>query len=103
MDRLSRRDQAYLELFQRQIDLENQEREAESKLREQDNIERNFFSALQIALRESQEKEKMRIERTKYWSITGSVIGALVGIIGKKFDLKYQLQCFCCCLFKVQE
>lgn len=83
MEKISRSDDAYLELFKNEHDLVKKEKTAQLELKNQDDIERELFSSLQIALRESQEKEKMRIERTKYWSIIGSIIGALAGIIGK--------------------
>lgn len=87
MEKLSRSDDAYLELFKSEHDLVKKEKAAQSDLKKQDDIERQLFSSLQLALRESQEKEKMRIERTKYWSIIGSVVGALAGIIGKFYEI----------------
>lgn len=83
MEKLSRSDDAYLELFKNEHELVKKEKTAQLNLKTQDETERKLFLSLQIALRESQEKEKMRIERTKYWSIIGSIIGALAGIIGK--------------------
>lgn len=43
---------------------------------------RSNFSLLSSALRDSHEKERAQAERTKYWSIIGSVVGAVIGIIG---------------------
>jgi hypothetical protein len=83
MEKLSRSDDAYFEFFKTEHDLVKKEKLAQLELKKQDEIERQLFSSLQLALRESQEKEKMRIERTKYWSIIGSVVGALAGMIGK--------------------
>jgi polysaccharide pyruvyl transferase WcaK-like protein len=82
MEKLSRSDDAYLEFFKTEHDLVKKEKVAQLELKKHDEIERELFSSLQLALRESQEKEKMRVERTKYWSIIGSVIGALAGMIG---------------------
>ena len=83
MEKFSRSDDAYLDLFKNEHDLSKREKLAQLELNKQDDIERQLFASLQIALRESQEKEKMRIERTKYWSIIGSVVGALTGMIGE--------------------
>lgn len=83
MEKLSRTDDAYLEFFKNEHDLAKKEKLAQMELKKQDDVERQLFASLQIALRESQEKEKMRVERTKYWSIIGSVVGALAGMIGK--------------------
>lgn len=83
MEKVSRSDDAYFELFKTEHDLVKKEKTSQLELNQQDDIERELFSSLQIALRESQEKEKLRVERTKYWSIIGSVVGALAGMIGK--------------------
>jgi len=83
MEKLSRSDDAYFNLFKNEHDLVKKEKLAQLELKKQEEIERQLFSSLQLALRESQEKEKMRIEKTKYWSIIGSVVGALAGMIGK--------------------
>lgn len=44
--------------------------------------ERQTFSLLSSTLRDSHEKETAQAERTKYWSIAGSLIGASIGVIG---------------------
>ena len=44
--------------------------------------ERESFSQLSNAVRNSHEKERAQAEKTKYWSVIGSVIGATIGIIG---------------------
>lgn len=84
MEKLLRTDDAYLELFKNEHDLAKKEKFAQMELKKQDDVERQLFASLQLALRESQEKEKMRVERTKYWSIIGSIVGALAGMIGKE-------------------
>jgi hypothetical protein len=89
MEKLSRSDDAYFELFKNEHDLVKKEKLTQSELKKQDEIERQLFSSLQLALRESQEKEKMRIERTKYWSIIGSIVGALAGMIGNYLLIFY--------------
>lgn len=96
MGKLSRSDDGYFELFKQEHDLVKKEKLAQLELKKQDDIERQLFSSLQLTLRESQEKEKMRIERTKYWSIIGSVVGALAGMIGKYFYCS-----FFCILFYI--
>ena len=99
MEKLSRSDDAYLELFKAEHDLVKKEKCTQLELKRQDDIERQLFSSLQLALRESQEKEKMRVERTKYWSIIGSVVGALAGMIGKEQKIHVRsldVGCFPC-------
>ncbi|UJR16145.1 hypothetical protein I4U23_003056 [Adineta vaga] len=94
MEKLSRSDDAYFELFKSEHDLVKKEKSTQLELQRQDEIERRFFSSLQLALRESQEKEKMRVERTKYWSIIGSVVGALTGMIGATLSNRYRMKEF---------
>lgn len=48
-----------------------------------------MFSA---AVRESHEKERTRAERTKNWSIIGSVLGALIGVMGSTYINRVRLQ-----------
>ena len=41
--------------------------------------EYDHFSLLSFALRESHEKERAQAEKTKYWSIIGSITGTIIG------------------------
>jgi hypothetical protein len=83
MEKFSRSDDKYLELFQKEHQLIKKEKVIQHQLQQHEDEERELFSSFQLALRESQEKEKMRIERTKYWSVIGSILGALMGILGR--------------------
>ena len=44
------------------------------------NKERTAFVQFSSAVRLSHEKERSRAERTKYWSIIGSVSGTILGM-----------------------
>ena len=48
--------------------------------------EQELFSALSNAVRTSHEKERAQAEKTKYWSIIGSAIGAFIGIVGTSIN-----------------
>lgn len=53
--------------------------------------ERGAFSILSTAVRDSHEKERARAERTKYWSVIGSVVGAIIGIIGTSLNNRLRM------------
>ncbi len=44
------------------------------EFRELERIERQKFSLLSAAVRDSHEKERAQAEKTKYWSVIGSVV-----------------------------
>lgn len=54
--------------------------------------EREKFSLFSAAVRESHEKERTRAERTKNWSLIGSVLGALIGVAGSTYVNRVRLQ-----------
>jgi hypothetical protein len=57
-----------------------------SRIRNLEKQERESFALLSSALRDSHEKERARTEKTKYWSIIGSIIGAIIGITGSTIN-----------------
>jgi len=82
LDRTSRGEDKYLHLLTE----EHKSIKAESSLmaafEEAENSEREAFHQLSTKMRTSHEREREREERTKYWSITASLIGAILGIAG---------------------
>lgn len=57
-----------------------------------ESAERDCFTNLSTRLRASHEKERERGERTKYWSIIGSAIGAFIGIVGTTVNNRLRLR-----------
>lgn len=75
LDRTKRGDESYLDLIKEEFTLMKQERIIRKHFEELERTEREVFSELSSALRFSHEKERAQNEKTKYWSIVGSVIG----------------------------
>ncbi|XP_055338034.1 mitochondrial potassium channel-like [Paramacrobiotus metropolitanus] len=86
LDRTSRGEDKYLELVTQEHRLVKEERSLETVLEHSESRERDRFALLSAAVRESHEKERSRAERTKYWSVIGSVIGAIIGILGTSIN-----------------
>lgn len=92
LDRISKEDSQYLEL----ATLEHRMLQEEKRLRmaylRAEDSEREKFSLFSAAVRESHEKERTRAERTKNWSLIGSVLGALIGVAGSTYVNRVRLQ-----------
>lgn len=54
--------------------------------------ERECFSALSNAVRDSHEKERAQAEKTKYWSVLGSIIGTCLGILGTTINNRLRMK-----------
>ena len=82
IDKVNRGDDRYLTLITEEHKIIREENTISESLSSLEESEKLKFSLLSSAVRESHEKERARTERTKYWSIIGSIVGAMVGIIG---------------------
>ncbi|KAI6175371.1 Coiled-coil domain-containing protein 51 [Aphelenchoides bicaudatus] len=82
LDRTPRGDDRYLYLLTEEHAIIKKEQAVMDEFEVLENYEREAFHELSNKVRVSHEKEREREERTKYWSITASLIGALMGIIG---------------------
>ncbi|XP_070558706.1 mitochondrial potassium channel-like [Ptychodera flava] len=92
IERIPREDRRYLELAteeHRLLQMEKQVKDWQKKVVED---ERNAFEQLTVSVRESHEKERARAERTKYWSIIGSVTGTVLGVFGSTLITRYRMK-----------
>ncbi|KAL8560985.1 hypothetical protein ACOMHN_061199 [Nucella lapillus] len=82
LEKTNRADARYLDLVHTEHSVVREESELVSAIRNLEKEERESFAVLSSALRDSHEKERARAEKTKYWSIIGSILGAVIGITG---------------------
>ncbi|XP_019392338.1 PREDICTED: coiled-coil domain-containing protein 51 [Crocodylus porosus] len=92
LDRVSREDIQYLELATLEHRLLQEEKRYRAAYLSAEESEREKFSLFSAAVRESHEKERTRTERTKNWSIIGSVLGAVIGVLGSTYINRVRLQ-----------
>lgn len=82
IEKTNRTEDRYLKLLTEEHAVLREESAIVDQLQKLEKSEKDHFSYLSTALRESHEKERARAERTKYWSVIGSVVGAVLGITG---------------------
>ncbi|XP_061687513.1 mitochondrial potassium channel [Syngnathoides biaculeatus] len=92
LDRVAREEAHYLELATLEHKLLQDERRLRTAHGDAEAAERETFAAFSAAVRESHEKERARAERTKNWSVIGSVLGALIGVMGSTYVNRVRLQ-----------
>ncbi|XP_034962808.2 mitochondrial potassium channel [Zootoca vivipara] len=103
LDRVSRDDIQYLELATLEHKLLQEEKRYRSTYQTAEESEREAFSLFSAAVRESHEKERTRAEKTKNWSIIGSVLGAIIGVMGSTYVNRVRLQELKALVFEAQK
>ncbi|XP_076012871.1 mitochondrial potassium channel isoform X2 [Genypterus blacodes] len=91
LDRVSREEAHYLELATSEHKLLQEERRLRTAYENAEGSERERFSLFSAGVRESHDKERTRAERTKNWSVIGSVLGALIGVMGSTYINRVRL------------
>ena len=86
LDRIRRDDERYLALVTEEHRTLVEEKRIKSEYEHLEALERDQFALLSGAVRDSHERERARAERTKHWSVIGSVGGAA---LGKNFSVKF--------------
>ncbi|KAA0711898.1 Coiled-coil domain-containing protein 51 [Triplophysa tibetana] len=92
LDRVSREEAHYLELATMEHKLLQEERRLRTAYENAEEGEREKFALFSAAVRESHERERTRAERTKNWSVIGSVLGAVIGVMGSTYINRVRLQ-----------
>lgn len=92
LDNTSRGEERYVHLITQEHSILKEERRAVHEFQSYEREEREYFAALSSAVKESHEKERAQAERTKYWSIIGSVIGTIIGIIGSSVNNQMKMK-----------
>ncbi|KAF7250070.1 Coiled-coil domain-containing protein 51 [Varanus komodoensis] len=103
LDRVSRDDVQYLELATLEHKLLQEEKRHRMAYLTAEESERETFSLFSAAVRESHEKERTRAEKTKNWSIIGSVLGAIIGVLGSTYINRVRLQELKALIFEAQK
>ncbi|OCT83436.1 mitochondrial potassium channel isoform X2 [Xenopus laevis] len=91
LDRVSREDIQYLELATLEHKLLQEEKRLRALHVHAEESEREKFSLFSASVRASHEKERTRAERTKNWSVIGSVLGAIIGVMGSTYINRVRL------------
>lgn len=80
----------YVELIKEEYNVIAQEKEKNQIFQIVDQEERELFAHLTSAVKTSHEKERTQANNVKYWSIIGSCVGALLGIIATSINYYYR-------------
>ncbi|CAJ0603800.1 unnamed protein product [Cylicocyclus nassatus] len=82
LDRTSRGEDRYLQLLTEEHALIKKERGLLEQFEVLEAAERESFHQLSNTVRASHERERERVEKTKWWSVSASLVGAIIGIVG---------------------
>lgn len=86
LDRIPKGDDKYLALITQEHMVIKEEKKMREDFQQFEKEERENFAALSNTLRDSHEKERAQAEKTKYWSIIGSILGTMVGVVGTSIN-----------------
>ena len=92
LERTPRGEDKYLELITEEHSIIKEENALILQLQTLERTEREKFSKLSTAVRDSHEKERAQAEKTKYWSLLGSIIGTCLGVIGTTVNNRMRMR-----------
>jgi len=91
LEKTNRGEDRYLVLVTQEHQVLKEEREMKEHASAVEKGERDCFSKLSNAVRDSHEQERAQAEKTKYWSVIGSIIGTCIGIIGTTINNRMRM------------
>merc|ERR1719481_624693 len=89
LEKTHRGEDRYLVLVTQEHQVLKEELNLTEDFKSYEKAEREGFSLLSSTVRDSHEKERAQAEKTKYWSVIGSVIGTCIGIFGTTINNRY--------------
>ncbi|XP_014254090.1 coiled-coil domain-containing protein 51-like [Cimex lectularius] len=92
LDTTTRGETRYLQLITQEHDIIQEERRLNNEFLLLEREERESFTLLSSYVKESHQKERAQAERTKYWSIIGSVIGTIIGVVGSSINNEFKIR-----------
>ena len=92
LERTARGDDKYLALVTEEHSIIKEEFSLASQLENVERLEKEKFSRLTRAVRDSHEKERAQAEKTKYWSILGTICGTCLGILGTTINNRRRMK-----------
>ena len=91
LEKTHRGEDRYLVLVTQEHQVLKEEKNLLDEFKFYEKGEREYFSNLSNAVRDSHEKERAQAEKTKYWSILGSILGTCIGIIGTTINNRFTI------------
>ena len=92
IDRIPRGDDKYLALITQEHAVIKDEKRLRENFQLWEKEERDNFAVLSHAVRDSHEKERAQAEKTKYWSIIGSILGTVLGVVGTTINNRLRMK-----------
>lgn len=92
LDSTTRGEERYLQLITQEHNILKKEKQVLEEFTLSEREERDCFTALSSAVKESHEKERAQAERTKYWSVIGSIIGTVIGVAGSSINNEFKMR-----------
>lgn len=92
LDTTTKGEERYLNLITQEHAILKDEKNLNIKFQLCEKEERDCFSFLSAAVKESHEKERAQAERTKYWSVIGSIIGTMIGVLGSSINNEFKMR-----------